>query len=96
MHTAKYSNTTLLKRVLNVKMEKMEARNGSIGMTRKKEGTVKVKGWIKVVDHLMNSEFNDARSWEEVDSEAGVCCEDCCVVTENCQLWVAHPRYLGN
>ena len=63
---------------------------------KEKEGTVKVKGWIKVVDHLMNSEFNDARSWEEVDSEAGVCCEDCCVVTENCQLWVAHPRYLGN
>ena len=65
-------------------------------LVRKKEGRVKVKGWIKVVDHLMNSEFNDARSWEEVDSEAGVCCEDCCVVTENCQLWVAHPRYLGN
>ena len=95
MHTAKYSNTLDFTAQMCMKCE-----NGKNVLEhwydKEKEGTVKVKGWIKVVDHLMNSEFNDARSWEEVDSEAGVCCEDCCVVTENCQLWVAHPRYLGN
>ena len=42
----------------------------------------------------MNPEFNDARSWKEVNCKASVRCEDCCVVAQNCKLRVAYPRHL--
>ena len=44
--------------------------------------------------HLMNPELNDTGSWEEVNSKAFVCCEDCCVVAQNRKLRVPHPGHL--
>ena len=56
-------------------------------MERRQEGNEKV-------DHLVNPEFNDARSREEMNCKAGVRREDCCVVAQNCKLRMTHPRHL--
>ena len=77
------------------KLQEKEARNGQRWKGKKMMKTrSERKQGIDIVDHLVNPEFNDARSREEMNCKAGVRCEDCCVVAQNCKLRVAHPRHL--
>ena len=74
-------------RIRSKKWTKMEGEKMMKTRSERKQG-------IDIVDHLVNPEFNDARSREEMNCKAGVRCEDCCVVAQNCKLRVAHPRHL--